>query len=194
MKRSLSILISALIILSLLAHPANAADTPAQAGQINVSWGSLNVRSSPSGSVLTSLPKNSYVTLISRSGSWWQVEYAAGRYGYCHTDYISPLSSTAATVRVNSTLNVRTGPGTSYAKSGYLNNNSQVLILSTSGSWSRILYGGTKTGWVSSQYLSTGNSSGYSAVSLNVPKYLQTDSRWSGVPLGSSGQTMGKIG
>lgn len=196
MKRSLSILISALILLSALAHPASAADETAQVGQVSVSYGSLNVRSasSSSSSILTSLPKGSYVTLISKSGSWWRVEYAAGKVGYCHADYIKTLPSTAATVQVSGSLNVRTGPGTSYAKSGSLSPGIRVLILSTSGGWSRILYGGTRTGYVSSQYLSTGSSGGYTAVKLNVPKYSQTDSRWAGVKLGSSGQTMAKIG
>ena len=196
MKRSLSILISALILLSALAHPASAADETAQAGQVSVSYGSLNVRSasSSSSSILTSLTKGSYVTLISKSGSWWRVEYAAGKFGYCHADYIKTLSSTAATVQVSGSLNVRTGPGTSYAKSGSLSPGSRVLVLSTSGGWSRILYSGTKTGYVSAQYLSTGSSGGYASVRLNVPKYSQTDSRWAGVKLGSSGQTMAKIG
>lgn len=195
MKRSITILISALILLFSLAIPAIAADGAGQAGQVSVSWGSLNVRASASGSapILTSLPKGSYVTLSGRSGSWWRVEYAAGKYGYCHADYIRSVFSTAATVQVSSSLNVRTGPGTFYARSGGLYSGTAVLVLSTSGGWSRILYGGTKTGYVSSQYLSTAGS-GYGTAELRVPKYLQTDSRWAGVTLGSSGQTMAKIG
>lgn len=186
-------------MISLLAHPASAADPSSKAGQVSVSYGSLNVRSSASGSgaVLTSLSKGSYVTLMSKSGSWWRVEYAAGKYGYCHADYIKTLSSTATTVKVSGSLNVRSGPGTSYARNGSLSNGTTVLVLSTSGGWSNILYSGTKTGWVSSQYLSTGSSgssSGYSSVKLSVPKYLQSDSRWASVTLGSSGQTMAKIG
>jgi len=198
-KRSLSILISALILISLLAYPASAADPSSQAGQVQVSYGSLNVRSSASGSgtILTTLEKGSYVTLMSKSGSWWRVEYADGKYGYCHADYIKTVSSTASTVKVNGSLNVRSGPGTSYAKRGSLYSGTIVLVLSTSNGWSNILYSGTRTGWVSSQYLSTGSSgssSSYSTVSLKVPRYLQTDSRWAGVKLGSSGQTMAKIG
>ena len=196
MKRSISILISALILILTLVHPASAADESSQAGQVSVSYGSLNVRSGASGSasVLERLPKGSYVTLISKTGFWWQVEYAAGKYGYCHADYIQTLSSTAATVQVSSSLNVRTGPGTSHAVSGSLRSGSRVLVLSTANGWSRILYSGTKTGYVSAQYLSAGSSGGYTSVKLNVPRYSQTDSRWANVKLGSSGQTMAKIG
>ena len=196
MKRSLSILISALILLSALAHPTSAADETSQAGQVTVSYGSLNVRASAStsGAMLASLTKGSYVALISKSGLWWRVEYAAGKYGYCHADYIKTLSSSVATVQVSGSLNVRTGPGTSYAKSGSLYPGNRVLVLSSANGWSRILYGGTKTGYVSSQYLSTGSSGGYASVRLNVPKYSQTDSRWANVTLGASGQTMAKIG
>ena len=57
------------------------------------------------------------------------------------------------------------------------------------------MYHGTKTGYVSSQYLSTGTSStGYSAVRLTVPSYKQSDSRWANVKIGSSGKTISQIG
>jgi hypothetical protein len=48
-----------------------------------------------------------------KSGDWWHVEYADSSYGYCHADYISSLSSCVARVQVSSSLNVRSGPGTS---------------------------------------------------------------------------------
>ena len=64
------------------------------------------------------------------------------------------------------------------------------MVLSTASGWSRILYNGTRTGFVSSQYLSGSNS----AVSLAVPSFKQTDSRWANVQIGSSGKTMAQIG
>lgn len=195
MKNRILSVIFLLLLMIPLAIPVSAADPGSKAGLVDLSYGTLNVRSSPStgASVVTRLADESYVTLIARSGDWWRVEYANGKYGYCHADYISPVSSTAATVKVGSSLNVRRGPGTSYAVTGSLYNGNAVLVLSTSGSWSRILYSGAKTGWVSSQYLSTG-SAGTDSVSLSVPRYQQDDARWANVTLGSSGKTMARIG
>ena len=172
---------------------ADAAALSSKAGAVTTASGRLNVRSSPasSASVVASLNKGSYITLISKSGSWWYVEYGKGRYGYCHSDYITPVEGTPTTVNTQSgSLNVRSGPGTSYAKTGSLGKGETVILLSQSSGWSRILYHGTKTGYVSSQYLG----SQYSALSLNVPSFKQTDSRWAGTIIGSSGKTMAQIG
>lgn len=184
-----------------LPQGVRAAGAGSTAGVVSVSWGSLNVRSSPStgAAVVASLSKGSYVTLLSKSGDWWQVEYAKNKYGYCHAGYISAVSGGgAATVSTGyAPLNVRSGPGTGYAVRTSLPKGEIVVRLSTSGGWSRILYHGTKTGYVSSQYLSAlsgSTSDTYPAVSLSVPSYKQTDSRWANVTLGSSGKTMAQIG
>lgn len=175
-----------------------AATSLSKAGAVNISSGKLNVRSyaSTTSAVVTSLPKNSFITLISKTGSWWRVEYAKDRYGYCHADYITELSSSAMAVNIQSgSLNVRSGPSTAYAKTGNLSRGETVIVLSSSGTWKRILYHGTKIGYVSSQYLATEiTNSGYSAVSLKVPSYKQTDSRWANVKIGNSGKTIADIG
>lgn len=198
MKRILSIAFSILVILSVLAIPlrVRAAASDSKAGIISTSGGTLNVRSSASTAapVLASLPKGSYVTLLSKSGSWWRVEYAKGKYGYCHGNYITSTSGSAATVATQSgSLNVRSGAGTSYTRIGALTKGETVIVLSSSGGWSRILYHGTKTGFVSSQYLSSSQTV-YAAVSLSVPSFKQTDSRWANVQIGQSGKTMAQIG
>ena len=195
MKVRISTVISALLLIIFLAIPVSAADDQSTAGQVKLSSGTLNVRSSPStsSSVLTRLGNGSHVTLMSKSGQWWRVEYADGSYGYCHADYIAALSASVARVQVSTSLNVRSGAGTSYSRVGSLYSGETVLVLSQSGSWSKILYDGTKTGWVSSPYLTTGSGNSGS-VQLSVPRYLQDDSRWGNVTLGSSGKTMAKIG
>ena len=186
-------LFAALLIFCCLILPVRAADSVSQPGKIAVSSGRLNVRSyaSSTGAVLTSLNKGSYITLISKSGSWWKVEYGPGRYGYCHSDYISVLSGSPMSVSTQTgSLNVRSGPGTGYGKVGSISRGMTVLVLSSSNGWSHILYNGTQTGYVSAQYLSGGNP----AVSLWVRNMKQMDDRWAKKELAQSGKTFAQIG
>ncbi len=198
MKRILSLLMTLAIGVGIfgLTGTAKAATSGSTAGLVATSSGRLNVRSSAStsSSVVASLNKGSYVTLISKSGSWWYLEYADGRYGYSHADYIQSVSSYAATVQTQSgNLNVRSGAGTSYSIVGSLAKGKTVVVLSSSGGWSRVLYNGVKTGYVSSQYLS-GSGAAYAPISMNLPNYKQTDSRWANVLIGNSGKTIAQIG
>lgn len=190
--RILSTALVIMLVLSIIPAGATAADSSSSAGVISVSWGSLNVRSSAStsGTILTSLTKGTYVTLLSKSGNWWRVEYAKGRYGYCSADYIAEVPSYNA--RTTATLNVRSGPGTNYSVVNWLSNGQQVVVLSSSGNWRKVLYNGTKVGYASGSYLTTGTA--YSPVSLAVPRYRQTDPRWAYVEVGSSGRNIGSVG
>lgn len=190
----------AAVILLVIPITSHAATANSRAGIVDLSSGSLNVRSgsSTSSPVLTTISAGTLVTLESKSGSWWQVEYSDGRYGYCHASYITEFSSSPAAVALNyGTLNLRSGPATSYQRIGALSNGEIVLVLSESNGWSRILYNGSKLAYVSSKYLSNSVSSvtaRYFPVSLSVPNYKQTDSRWANIKIGNYGQTMSKIG
>ncbi len=194
MKKVLSIVISAFLCAAVFITPLRThAATPTGAGVVTLSYGNLNVRSgaSTTASIVSRLANGSFVTLISKSGNWWYVEYSGGAYGYCHADYIKTTESRVATVTLSyGNLNVRCGTGTDHDIIHRLKNGEHTIVLGTSGNWSRILYSGTKTGYVSSQYLSSGTS----AVSLNVPSFKQTDSRWANVTIGSSGKTISQIG
>ena len=184
------------MLLSILAAPVRAANADSKAGVVSTAGGMLNIRShaSTGSAVVASLNKGSYLTLMEKAGAWWKVEYARGKYGYCHGDYITAVSVVPVTVKIQSgSLNVRSGPGTAYAKTGSLSKGETVIAFSTVSGWSHILYHGTKTGYVSGQYL-WGSTSDYPAVSLNVPSFKQTDSRWANVLIGQSGKTMARIG
>lgn len=184
-------------ILLFHSQPVLAADSPS-AGMVSTSYNALNVRSGQStgSAVVAGLPKGSFVTLIRKSGDWWKVEYADGKYGYCHADYLTQTSKNASFVATKAqNLNVRTGPGTGYSVITSLPKGEAVVILSQTNGWSKILYHGVKTGYVSSAYLSDDNaSSSAGAVSLSLPDFKQTDSRWAHVTIGSSGKTIGQIG
>lgn len=203
-KRIVSFVAACLTAFSLMGTPVSAATASAPAaGIVATATSGLNVRSSASlsSSILTSLPKGTAVELISRSGSWWRVRYGSNSYGYCSAAYIDEVegSFSASVATVSGRLNVRKGPSTSYSILTSLEKGTAVTVLSQSNRWSKILFGG-KTGYVSSSYLSSsgnsssGNTSSNGAVSLNIPDYKQTDSRWSSVQIGSYGETIGQIG
>ncbi len=198
MKKVLSLMLTAILLMGIFVIPIRAfAATAAipSAGVVDTGGGRLNVRAKPStsGAWVASLNDGTYVTLYERTGSWWRCEYAKGRYGYCHADYVKELAGSAATVSVGaSSLNVRKGAGTGYSRIGSLVTGDSVVVLSTSGGWSRILYEGTKIGYVSAAYLTT--AAKYAPVALAVPCYRQWDSRWGSIKIGSSGKTISQIG
>ena len=129
-----------------------------------VSASSLNVRSTPStsGSKVTTLSSGAQVTLLESLDGWYRIE-TGGKTGYVSSQYVSLASGTPApstpqeadritgTVSA-STLNVRSGPGSSHAKIGSLSSGAQVEILEQLDGWCRIEWNG-KTGYISSQYV-----------------------------------------
>ena len=202
MKKYLSFTLAILLSVSLFSSmpKAKAFTKPVGAGRVSTASSSLNVRSAPSSSatVKTALPKNTYITLISKSGDYWYVRYSESGYGYCHSDYIYQVSGTVRTVNTASgKLRVRSGASTSHAITDYLQKGQFVSIHAISGNFAKIIYNGNKTGYVHTDYLkavSSATTNKYTAKSLNVPSFKQTDSRWSNVTLGNSGQTIGRIG
>lgn len=193
MRRCICAVLCTAVILSFGTFFASASDTYPKAGKVSTASDNLYVRSSAGGSIVSSLPKNSFVNLLSLSDGWYKVEYADGKYGYSSAGYITPVSASyGATVKTTSgRLYVRSSAGGTIVNS--LASGTKVTVISTSGSWSRIVYYGTSTGWVSSSYL-VKDSGGYTAVSLSVPNYKQTDSRWASTKIGSTNYTIGQIG
>ncbi|MBR4287175.1 MAG: SH3 domain-containing protein [Clostridia bacterium] len=202
MKKFFSFALAILLSVSLFsAMPKVQATTkPVGAGRVTTASTSLNVRSSPStsASVKARLKRNAYVTLIKKSGSFWYVRYGESSYGYCHQDYITQTSTKVRQVKTSSgRLNVRSGASTSHTITDYLESGRYVTVLSEAdNNFAKIIYKGSKTGYVHTKYLVTpsATSTKYKAIKLNVPDYKQTDSRWASITLGSSGQTIGKIG
>ncbi len=177
----------------ILPSSASASETANRVGQVITSSTRLMVRETASAKsdAVYALPKDSFVTLIERSNGWWRVEYLDGQFGYCRDDYIREISVKHYKVNLSSgSLNIRQGAGTGFKSVGYLKNGNAVTVLSNANGWSKILYKGTKIGYVSSKYLTEINGT----VSLNVPSFKQTDKRWADVEIGNSGKSIGQIG
>lgn len=178
----------------------SAAGSGATAGVVSTVSSPLTVRAAASidSAAAGTLAKGSTVTLISKSGDWWYVEYSAGRYGYCHASYITQLTSSRASyiATASGALNIRTGGSATSAVAVQLPKGTGLVVLSESSGWSRVLYNGTAIGYASSQYLSAyaETQTTYKAIALPVPDYKQYDSRWASLKVSGSGKTLGKIG
>lgn len=162
-KRIASITAAVFIFITLLLpnlmHKTQAAEITSGVGIVSISSGSLNVRSTASNSstILTRLSKNAHVTLLWKTGNWWRVEYAFAEYGYVSANYIDYVYGTyAAMISANNgNLNVRKGPGLGYGIQTTIPHGRTVLVLSQSGGWSKIVYNGSSTGYVSTKYLAS---------------------------------------
>ncbi|MDL2258597.1 SH3 domain-containing protein [Eubacteriales bacterium OttesenSCG-928-K08] len=126
--------------------------------------GNVNVRSGPGTNYtkLGQLTKGDVLVKLSESNGWTKVEYKDGE-AYVSSTYLKTVSSstggtggTGSTgdtiVQATGTVNVRTGPSTSYTKLGQLKKGAQVTRTGETNGWSKIDYNG-KTGYVSNKYL-----------------------------------------
>ena len=113
----------------------------------------VNFRSGPSTSYssLGSFNKGDKVEYLGTSGSWVKVKYN-NKTGYVYGSYVGNYATITQYVTAT-TLNVRSGAGTSYPVLGSLSKGTKVEVISTTNGWSKISYNGS-TGYVSSQYLS----------------------------------------
>lgn len=124
------------------------------AEEVKVTTANLNLRSGPGleYSIITVMPQGSQVTVTGYSGIWAKVNY--GSYsGYASTNYLVDKGG-ATMAYTTANLNLRTGPGTSYAIILTMPKGSSVSVISTSGGWSKVTYSG-KTGYASASYLTS---------------------------------------
>lgn len=147
---------------------------------------SLNFRSGPSTSysVIGKLSSGTKVEVISTSNGWSKIKYD-GKTGYVSSKYLSssaPESSNTTTKYVNtSTLNVRSGPSTSYSVIGTLSSGTKIGVISTSNGWSKIKYN-NKTGYVSSEYLSSNAPDDSNSTSSSASKVISVAKTLLGKP------------
>lgn len=186
------------ISLFLLCFGAYGVDASSKAGKVNTESTALNLRKSASTSsaVVKQIKKGRHLTLIRKEGSWWRVEYAKGKTAYAHADYIKTVSSSAMLVATKGgNLNVRSSASVTAKIKTTLPKGTVVLKLSEKDGFAKIIYNGGSTGYVSTAYLSEAeSSSSYKRISLSVPSFKQTDSRWADIKIGTQGDTIRSSG
>lgn len=140
------------LLLPLQAHPE------ASAAQAAVTTTSLNLRQGPSttSAVVLVMPPGATVDITgSLIGEWYPVSYG-GSVGYAYAAYLqlgTPQVVAGASARVTEPLNLRAGPGTSFAVLAVMPASTVVVLTGNvqNGFW-ELTYNG-RMGWSSRQYL-----------------------------------------
>ena len=129
----------------------------AQGGKVT-SNGSLNLRAkaSTNSSVLARLPSGTKVLVLDDSGDWYKVAYN-GMIGYVSDDYLSlstkmDLQAGYAKITSDSSLRMRSGPGTGYDVLTKLSPGSTAEILGVNKGWVKVKYQ-SYTGYISAEYM-----------------------------------------
>lgn len=195
MKRILGFIFIAVTAVFCFTLSASAQST---AGKVETKGGRLNIRSSPAGTVIGSIDNGSYVTLKDKKDGWYLAEYATGKQAYVSEAYIKNYASSQEhTVRLTSgRLNVRSGASLGHSVIDSLENGERVIVIKSTDGWSEFVYRGNKRGYASAAYLKKVITEDvkYKRVSLSMPSFKQTDSRWKNYPIGTQGGTIGTIG
>lgn len=113
---------------------------------------SLNVRSGPgiNYSKKSFLNPGQVVLVLSEFNDWYKIKLSNGDIGWVSSYYISQTDTYGKAV---ANLNVRSGPGSSYAIKTALKSGETVIITKNSNSWYQIKTNSNITGWVSSRYM-----------------------------------------
>lgn len=114
----------------------------------------LNFRTGPSTSysIIANIPKGTVIDYYSESNGWAKVRYN-GKDGYVSTSYLTTNTSTTTTKKITTAnVNFRTGPSTSYSIIKNIASNTVVEVISSSGSWDKVIIEG-KTGYMHNSYL-----------------------------------------
>lgn len=125
----------------------------------------VNVRTGPGTSYdrVETLAKGKVVTILGEESGWYHISWANSKgYVLCVYVAVNGAAQADATVTGGSTINVRSGPGTSYDRIAMVGAGKRVAILGKEGDWYKISFDG-KTGYILGDYLIPDNASSASS-------------------------------
>jgi len=161
-------IISCLFTAGLLLTPSA---VPA-ATQLTIGITSANVRGGPdtNTAVIASVNKGEKYTALDQRGDWYKIKvgntegWIAG--WLVQANKLSDAPANAVVVK-SSSINVRSGPGTSYTVVGQTNANAQLPVLDRSGDWIKIKLPNGTIGWVANWLVQNQSSTGQQATASN---------------------------
>jgi cell wall-associated NlpC family hydrolase len=157
-----------------------------------VSASQVHVRAAPNtrAKQVARLDKGVPVQTIKRSGNWSCVTLSTGRTGWIRNDLLTTKPpKNAVTIIASkpqpqlpkgyvnaSDVNVRTGPGSRFARTAVLPKGTAVWILETKESWQKVKYGNGHGGWIASSFIKSAAAPvAVAAAPQNVPSSPDDD-------------------
>ena len=129
-------------------------------GTVNADALRLRQSASTDSTILATASKGDSVIILENAGNnWYKVDYKSVQ-GYMSGEYLTVATTADAAIGYGkvsaggSTLNMRSGAGTSYGVVSSLPDGTIAEIVGINNGWYKIQYGG-KTGYVSSDYMVT---------------------------------------
>lgn len=110
-----------------------------------VTASSLRLRSEAGSNskILDTAPKNDCVVILGKTGEWYKVSYNL-QQGYMHEDYLKVSSTENAELGygriIGNSVNLRTGPGTGYSKTGVSAKGDKCYIIGINNGWYKVIY------------------------------------------------------
>ncbi|USG64084.1 SH3 domain-containing protein [Brevibacillus ruminantium] len=152
------------------------------AGSVQVKVDDMNVRSGPStqDQVVTTLPVNTVLPVISEKGDWINVKLPNGKTGWVAGWLVTktaaqPTPAQAPKPQIESktdNLNVRSGPGQNFPVVQTINPGTKFTVLERNGEWISIQLSASTKGWVAGWLVTehnAGNAAGHQAPSTGTP-------------------------
>ena len=131
------------------------------AGTVNTDALRLREEASTTSTILATASKGDVVVVLEEEeNGWYKVDYKSVE-GYMSADYLDVSTKADVTIGYGlvqtggSTLNVRSGPDTSYSKVTSLSNGAVVTIVGIDNGWYKVKTSGGSVGYVSSEYMIT---------------------------------------
>ena len=143
--RVISLVLAVVMAVTCLSICASAAgDVKSGIGFVTASALRLRSGASTDSETLDIAPRGDVVVVIDKDGDWYKVIYNL-QEGYMHTNYLSVLDRENAELgygKVNGkSVNLRTGPDTSYGRVAMANVGDLVYIIGLNCGWYKVIYG-----------------------------------------------------
>lgn len=127
--------------------------------------GMVNIRQGPglNYAVIGKVPRGTKLSYVAVQGGWYKVKLASGKTGWISGSLVklvglsagnAPQASPSTVVVKGKAVNLRSGPGTNYAKVGVVFQGTRLTVLGRSGSWYRVKLANGKAAWIAAWLVS----------------------------------------